>query len=56
MQRTFSLTITISTVVTGLEKPLAKTNRTYNGRKLWHNVLTMSQIKRVKIYGTAGML
>jgi hypothetical protein len=27
MQRTFSLTISISIVVTGLEKPLAKTNR-----------------------------
>jgi len=56
MQRTFSLTIRLSTVVTGLEKPLAKINWTYNCRKMWHTMLTTSQIKRADAYGIAGML
>jgi hypothetical protein len=56
MQRTFSLTMGISTVVTGLEKRLAKINWTYNCRKMWHTVLTTSQIKRADAYGIACML
>jgi hypothetical protein len=56
MQRTISLTTSISTVVTALEKPLAKIDRTYNCRKMWHTVLTTSHIKRVDVYGIAGML
>jgi len=40
-----SLTMSISTVVTALEKPLAKINRTYNCRKMWHTMLTTSQTK-----------
>jgi len=41
--------MSISTVVTGLEKPLAKTNSTYNCRKMRHTVLTTSQIKKVDV-------
>jgi hypothetical protein len=51
-----SLTMSTSRVVTALEKPLAKINRTYNCRKMWLTMMTISQIKRVDVYGIAGML
>lgn len=51
-----SLTMSTSRVVTALEKPHAKINRTYNFIKMWHTVLTISKIKTVDVYGIAGML
>jgi hypothetical protein len=37
-----------------LEKPLAKINKTYNCRKMWHTMLATSQMKRGDVYGIAA--